>query len=348
MDWTKTLVTANTTLHEVIRVIDAAALQIALVVDEQRRLLGTITDGDVRRALLRGATLEAWAEEVMNRTPTVAAPDLSDGAAERLMRRKSIRRIPVVDASKRVVGLLLPPQETRQRLPNEVVLMAGGLGTRLGKLTEEVPKPLLRVGSKPILETILESFLAQGFYRFKLAVNYKAAMIEDYFGDGARWNAEIDYLHETKRLGTAGALSLLKAPPEEPFFVMNGDLLTKVNFAQMLRFHQQHRPLATMAVREYDLQVPFGVVELDGHSITSLLEKPVQRFFVNAGIYVLEAACLQHLAYNEYLDITDLFQTLLERRQATASFPIHEYWLDIGRVTEYEEANTVYETIFHD
>lgn len=346
MDWTKTLVASATTLHNIIRVIDEAVLQIALVVDEQQRLLGTITDGDIRRALLRGATLETKASDVMNRTPTVVAPGTPGTTAERLMQNKSIRRIPVVDELNRVVGLVLPQQEAKSRLSNEVVLMAGGLGTRLGKLTEDVPKPLLRVGTKPILETIVESFLAQGFYRFKFAVNYKAALIKDHFGDGTRWGAEIEYLHETERLGTAGALSLMESPPKEPFFVMNGDLLTKVNFEQMLHFHQHHKPLATMAVREYDLQVPFGVVELNGHAITALAEKPVHRFFVNAGIYVLSPECLGHLTYNAALDITDLFQKLLDNGEKAASFPVHEYWLDIGRVQEYEEANTVYETIF--
>ena len=343
MVWLRTLVRPDDTLRRVIEVIDAAELQIALVTDEQRRLLGTITDGDVRRGLLKGLTLEAKALEVMNASPTTAPAGTPVSAVETLMHRRSLRHIPILGADSVVVDLAMPQADpSKGRLPNQVVLMAGGLGTRLGALTEHTPKPLLMVGAKPILETILESFVAQGFYRFHVAVNYKADMIEAYFGDGSRWGVEIDYLRETKRLGTVGALGLLDAPPSETFFVMNGDVLTKINFRNMLAFHEENAQCATMAVREYDLQVPFGVVDLEGHTIKRLVEKPVQRFFVNAGVYVLSPDCCDLIPRNDYFDMTSLFQALIAQRQLAASFPIYEYWLDVGRTSDFKQAHLDY------
>ncbi len=343
MVWLRTLVRPDDTLRRVIEVIDAAELQIALVTDERRRLLGTITDGDVRRGLLQGLSLEAKAREVMNASPTTAPAGTPPSATEALMHRRSLRHIPVLDADGVVVALALPRTDSSQgRLPNQVVLMAGGLGTRLGALTEHTPKPLLMVGAKPILETILESFVSQGFYRFHIAVNYRADMIEAYFGDGSRWGVEIDYLRETKRLGTVGALSLLDAPPSETFFVMNGDVLTKINFRYMLEFHEKHGQSATMAVREYDLQVPFGVVDLEGHTIKGLIEKPVQRYFVNAGVYALSPHCCGLIPCDDYFDMTSLFQALIAQRQLAASFPIYEYWLDVGRTSDFRQAHLDY------
>jgi dTDP-glucose pyrophosphorylase len=342
-DWHKTLVSPNNTLREVLAAIDAAELQVALVVDNHKKLLGVITDGDVRRGLLAGMTLESPASKVMNTQFTVATEDMKPSASETLMREKQLRHIPIVDEHGIILDLRLLDEVTKtERLPNVVVLMAGGLGERLGELTKDTPKPLLKVGDKPILEIILESFLAQGFHRFFLSVNYKSQMIEDYFGDGSRWGASIQYVRETKRLGTGGSLSLLPEVPKEPFFVMNGDLLTKVNFKGMLEFHESQAQLATMAVREYDVQIPFGVTELDGHKIIGLSEKPVKRFFVNAGVYVLSPQCLPLIPKDDFFDMPNLFQKLIDNGFTTASFPLHEYWLDIGRMSDFQRANVEY------
>jgi dTDP-glucose pyrophosphorylase/urease gamma subunit len=343
MNWEKTLVQPTDTLRQVLSVIDKAELQIALVVDDQKKLLGVITDGDVRRGFLAGLTLESTASKVMNPQFTVATQDMKPSAIEALMREKQLRHIPIIDENGIILDLRLLDEATKtERLPNIVVLMAGGLGERLGELTKDTPKPLLKVGDKPILEIILESFLAQGFHRFFISVNYKSQMIEDYFGDGSRWGAEIQYVRETKRLGTGGSLSLLSELPKEPFFVMNGDLLTKVNFKGMLEFHESQTQLATMAVREYDVQIPFGVTELDGHKITGLVEKPVKRFFVNAGVYVLSPQCLPLIPKDNFFDMPSLFQKLIDNGFATSSFPLHEYWLDIGRMSDFQRANVEY------
>jgi len=218
-------------------------------------------------------------------------------------------------------------------------LMAGGLGSRLGELTKDTPKPLLKVGTKPILEVILENFISHGFHRFYISVNYKAEMIRDYFGDGSRWGVEIRYLHEHKRLGTAGALSLLPDNPTLPVLVMNGDLLTKVNFRQLIDFHNETNSKATMCVREFELQVPYGVVQIANHRLRAIEEKPVQRFFVNGGIYVLSPDMLQFIPEDSFYDMPTLFDEIIARGEETSVFPIREYWIDIGRADDFERAN---------
>jgi NDP-sugar pyrophosphorylase family protein len=229
---------------------------------------------------------------------------------------------------------------------NWVVLMAGGLGTRLAPLTDNCPKPLLKVGNKPILETIIENFISHGFKRFYLSVNYKAEMIEEYFGDGSRWGAEIRYLREDKKMGTAGALGLIPEPLTQPFLVMNGDLLTKVNFSQLLNFHQEQNAHATMCVREYDFQVPYGVVSVDKHRIKSIEEKPVHRFFVNAGIYVLDPEAVSLIPADMPYDMTSLFEQMTANEREVIAFPVREYWLDIGHRDDFERAAGDFARIF--
>jgi len=346
-DWKKVLVSPDATLRETIQVIDSAALKIALVVDDAKHLLGTVTDGDIRRGILKGCSLEDRAQHVMNAHPTVAHQNEGREKVLALMRHKQINQIPIVDHAGSVVGLevletiLEPP-----RRENWVVLMAGGLGVRLKPLTDEIPKPLLKVGGKPILETILENFLEYGFNRFYISVNYKGELIEQYFGDGSRWGVKISYLREKEKLGTAGALSLLPEKPVMPTLVMNGDVLTKVNFQQLLDFHIEHKSRATMCVREYDFQVPYGVVKIDEHRIYSIEEKPVQRFFVNAGIYVLEPESLQMISKDTYFDMPTLFEQLVANKEETAVFPIREYWLDIGRMDDFQRAENEFGKVF--
>jgi NDP-sugar pyrophosphorylase family protein len=216
--------------------------------------------------------------------------------------------------------------------------MAGGLGTRLQPLTDECPKPLLMVNGKPILETILESFVEQGFKRIFLSINFKAEMIRNYFGAGERWGIQIEYLHENTCLGTAGALSLLPEKPTAPVIVMNGDLLTRTNFDNLLQFHITQGATATMVVREYDFQVPYGVVRLDGTRIDAIEEKPVHKFFVNAGIYALSPEALDYLPAGVFFDMPALFEHLITADKVTAAYPLREYWLDIGQLEEFERA----------
>lgn len=340
------LVKPTDSIRDVIATIDRNEMQIALVTDAGGVLLGTVTDGDIRRGLLRGVTLDRPAAEVMNADPKKADADQEPSAIEALMRRTGLWRIPVVTLDGRVVGLGVPDDQAVHSHDNLVVVMAGGLGTRLGELTKNTPKPLIRVGSRPILQTIVECFIHQGFQRFAFSVNYKAELIERYFRDGSDFGVSITYLHEDAPLGTAGALSLLEEVPAEPILVMNGDLLTRADFGKMLAFHQGDGFDATMAVREHATQLPFGVVEMDQQRVVRLVEKPVTRWFINAGIYVLEPSVLELIPRGERFDMTSLLQAVLSRGGSLGSFPVHEYWRDVGQPQDLMLADQDYAETF--
>ncbi|MBD3920700.1 nucleotidyltransferase family protein [Paenibacillus sp. PR3] len=336
------IVLPQTTIIEAMHQIDSGSVQIVLVVDEARRLLGTITDGDIRRGILRGVPLDSAVDTIMNASPKYAHVKDSREAIFGKMKRYNLRQVPVLDEEERVVRLDLMDEMLKlknDRVDNWVVLMAGGLGTRLSPLTNNCPKPLLKIGEKPILEVILDNFIMNGFHRFMISVNYKAEMIIDYFGDGSKWGVEIQYIHETKRLGTAGALSLLPFRPTEPLLVMNGDLLTKVNFRQMLDFHNETVVQATMCVREYEYQVPYGVVKADNYRLISIEEKPHQRYFISGGIYVIQPEAMDLIPLDTFYDMPNLFSDLIAEGKETAVFPIREYWIDIGRIDDFERAN---------
>ncbi|WP_325176693.1 nucleotidyltransferase family protein [Paenibacillus alkalitolerans] len=327
-----------------LEMINRGAMRIALVIDENDRLIGTVTDGDVRRGILRNVTLEAPVRQIMNNNPVVCRTDDSRQVVLNRMKEKRLEQIPIVDQWGRVVRLdSIHEYLAQDRITNPVVLMAGGLGSRLSPLTDEVPKPLLKVGSKPILETIIENFLEQGFVKFFISVNYKADMIMDYFKDGADRGIEISYIREQKRLGTAGALSLFRRESvNEPVIVMNGDLLTKMDYRQLLQTHLETKAKATMAVREYEFQIPYGVVSTDGTFIQSIEEKPVQKFFVNGGIYVIEPESLRYVPEDTFFDMPSLFDHIIGSGEKTAVFPIRDYWLDIGRMEDFQRANLEY------
>lgn len=335
-----------TSIKRAIEVLGETSLQIALVADAEGRLLGTVTDGDVRRGILRGTSIEAPVETIMNASPTAVPAGTSRERVRALMQAKAIHHVPVVDGGT-IVGLevidtlLLTPE-----YDNWVVLMAGGLGSRLRPLTETVPKPMLRIGDKPILETLIESFRGVGFRRFFISVNYLGETIEQYFGDGARLDVEIRYLREEQSLGTAGALALLPDAPTEPLFVMNGDILSRVDLEAMLRFHVEQGVPATLGVRQYDFTVPFGVARIEGHRLAGLDEKPVQKFFINAGIYVLEPDTVARVPAGQRFDMTTLLDGLVADRRLPAVFPIREYWIDVGRFEDLQRATVEYGAIF--
>lgn len=342
-NWKAAVVLPEATIHEAIVCLDQAALQIVLVCDVQGRLLGTLTDGDVRRAILAGTSMTEPVTGIMQKEPVTTSTGASRETVVRLMQSRDVRRLPVLDSGSRVVGL-----ELIERLvelgahPNTVVLMVGGLGTRLRPKTETVPKPMLEVGGKPMLQRIVENFRGYGFRNFVMAVNYRGEMIEEFFGSGTRFGVQIEYVREDKRLGTAGALALLQSRPEAPFFVMNGDVLTECNFEMMLDFHAAEGAQLTMAVREYDFQVPFGVVNMADRAITSIDEKPVQSFFVNAGIYVLDPAVLAHIPADEATDMPAVVQRLIAAGASTRAFPLREAWIDVGRDEDYQRADSRY------
>ena len=342
VNWKAAVVSPETPIIEAIKILDTTALQIVLAVRDGR-LAGTITDGDVRRCLLDDIPVSEPVSHIMCKSPTTGFINEDRETLLALMRLKSLRQIPIVDDNGLLVGLetmlhLIQSDEKE----NQVVLMAGGQGTRLRPLTEDCPKPLLKVGAKPILEVILETFLGAGFHNFHISVNYKAEMIESHFGDGSRWGANIRYIREDKPLGTAGALSLMQTRPTSPLIVMNGDLLTKVNFSHLLDFHESSGSMATMCVRDYEHIVPFGVVEIDGHRLIGLREKPRHSYYVNAGIYVISPEALDLIPGNEFFDMPTLFERIMQDGGKAAVFPVREYWLDIGRMGDYERAQDEY------
>ena len=340
-NWESTILSLTDTIENAIHTLNKSGMQIALVLDNRGKLRGTITDGDVRRGLLRHIGMNALVTEVMNVNPITANISDSQKYILALMKRKDLLQIPILDSNKRVVALETLAQFIDGVVyENPVFLMAGGFGTRLYPLTNEKPKPLLKVGAKPILETILIQFIKAGFKNFFISTHYKSEMIREHFGDGSEWGVSIEYVHEKEPLGTAGALGLL--PPgraDLPLLMMNGDLLTKVNFEHLLAFHQEQKGLATMCVREYDFQVPYGVIEICDQKIKSITEKPTHNFFVNAGIYVLEPELINKVDGISYLDMPTLIEQQLEEGAQINSFPVHEYWLDIGKMEAYERAN---------
>lgn len=343
IDWKKTLISPDTPIIKAIQIIDESALQIALVVNSNNTLIGLITDGDIRRGILKGFSLEEPVHKVMFAKPITAKRNESRENILSTMKLKRLHHIPIVDDNGCVIGLeildkLLQPHHHE----NWVILMAGGPGSRLRPLTDDCPKPLLKVGEKPLLESILENYIGSGFRRFYISVHYKAEMIKEYIGDGSRWNVEIRYLQEVHRMGTAGALGLLPEKPNQSLIIMNSDLLTKVNFNHLLDFHLDHYAQATMCVREYDLQVPYGVVKIEKNHLVGIEEKPVHNFFISAGIYVIEPNVIDIVPKDIFFDMPSLFKKLIELKCKTIAFPIREYWLDIGCPNDFERANGEY------
>lgn len=328
------------TVGEAIAAIEASEVKIALVVDGERRLLGTITDGDIRRGFLKGLGLDAPAREVMNASPITAQADDNPETFAELMARTYRRQLPLLDGDGRVVGLVDEHDFTEPKShENLVFVLAGGLGTRLMPLTESQPKPMLSVAGKPILQRILEGFIAAGFHHFCFSLGYRGDQIRAHFGDGKHWGVSIDYVEETEPLGTAGPLALISRRPIHPVLVINGDVLTEMNFQHLLDFHMESGADATICARSYHFEIPFGVMELDGQSVAAISEKPTVDVLVNAGIYCLGSDVVERIrAKGGRCDMPDVLREAIEAGQHVSAFPIHEYWIDVGRLNDLEKA----------
>lgn len=341
--WQKVLIKPDTRIREALSIINEARSQFVMVIDLDRVLRGTVSDGDIRRALLAGASLDTRVCEIMCKNPTVASESESDENVLALMRRGALHQIPIVDHARRVTGLRTVDDFLKiEPHDNPVVIMAGGLGRRLNELTRERPKPMLPVGGKPLLETIVSRFVDQGFTKIWIAVNYKSEFIENHFGDGRNFGACIRYLKESKRLGTAGALSLLPRELSGPVLVSNADLVIDINYRRLLETHLSLRSLATMAVREHEYQIPFGVVVANAGRIQRIEEKPVHRVMVNTGVYILSREAIARIPLDTFFDMPQLFEDLIASDCVVGYHQITGYWLDIGRLTDYELANTVF------
>lgn len=331
------VLTEKTTLEEALQLLDQNGNGFLAITDPQRKLIGIITDGDIRRAMLNR---QFELEKIINKKPTTITSDVPHVKIKQELKRIHRRHMPVVDANGILVEVVVLDDFEVTLKENWVVVMAGGMGTRLGGLTKETPKPMLTVGDKPILQGIMESFKSQGFYRFLLCVNYKSHVIEEYFGNGQAFGVEIRYTKEDKRMGTAGALSLIDFDLEHPLFVVNGDVLTSINFEDFLNFHIVNKSDATMCVKNFSFEVPYACVDFnDQNVLIGLREKPSYEYFVNTGMYVLQPEVIAAIPKNIFYDMPSLFEELMTKGKHTKVFKIDEYWLDIGRPSDYNKAN---------
>ncbi|MDD5029126.1 MAG: nucleotidyltransferase family protein [Rhodoferax sp.] len=330
--WRQAVLPEDASIAQAIANLNEVAIRIVLVVNAANELVGTLSDGDIRRGLLKGLDLQSPITSVIHHNPLVVPPEMSRDLVKQLMVANKIQQIPALDAERRVVGLHLWDEiATPAVRPNLMVIMAGGMGTRLRPQTENCPKPLLPVAGKPMLEHIIEHAKLEGFSRFVLAIHYLGHMIEDHFGNGERIGVQIDYLREQSPLGTAGALGLLNPRPDAAFVVTNGDVITDIHYSELLDFHLRHNAAATMAVRVHEWQHPFGVVQTEGIEIVGFEEKPVARTHINAGVYALDPDALSTLAADVRCDMPALFERLQAQAKRTVAYPMHEPWLDVGR-----------------
>lgn len=333
--WRRAVLPPGATIQQAICNLNEVAIRIVLVINEKGELEGTISDGDIRRGLLKGLDLNSPITGVIHRNALVVPPGMGQDLVMRVMIANKIQQIPVVDEQNRVVGLHLWDEIVAPAArSNVMVIMAGGMGTRLRPHTESCPKPMLPVAGKPMLEHIIERAKLEGFTRFVLAINYLGHMIEEHFGNGARMGVRVDYLREQAPLGTVGALSLLAPRPDRPFVVTNGDVMTDIRYGELLDFHVRHHAIATMAVRVHEWQHPFGVVQTNGIDIVGFEEKPIARSHINAGVYVLDPAALNELKAGEHCDMPVLFERLQAQAMRTVAYPMHEPWLDVGRLED--------------
>ena len=341
-NWKESLLHPEATIQDAKHVIETSSMRVVFVVNAHGKLLGIVTQSDYRKSILRCVDKQNPIAAIMNDKPKTVLVAESESEIREFFIKTHLAHLPVVDENGILINVEYYDEHLKiDRQDNWIIIMAGGLGSRLMPLTTDVPKPLLKIGSKPILETIIDNCISYGFDKFYLSVNYKAQMIEDYFGDGSKLGIQISYLKEKKRKGTAGSLSLLPDIPSKPFLVMNADLVTDLHFQDLISFHLEHKAIATMCVKEYEFAVPYGVVKVKDGAIERLDEKPVHKFFVNAGVYVLNPKVLTFLSESKSLDMTDLFNRVIDAKQKTAVFPIHEYWLDIGCADDYQNANSV-------
>ena len=349
MNIKKITILKDDSISKALKVIEKGGVQIALVVDEYNTLLGTLSDGDIRRGLLNKKDIDNSILDLYNKKSITAIAGTSKNELNKISRKSEdqVEEIPLVDSNGKLVDIYFTKRSRyHEKYSNTVVLMVGGLGTRLKPLTDNTPKSMLCVGGKPILQTIVENFADSSFTNITMCLGYKSNTIQDYFQDGSGFGVNIDYIIEKKRMGTAGALTLLRKMLDKPLFVMNGDLLTNVNFEEMLDFHMSNNSKATMCVREHDIEIPYGVINLNNEQIVSIKEKPIHSFFVNAGIYLLEPECLDLIPINKSYDMPSLFEKLILDNKMTMSFPLTEYWLDIGKISDYEKANLEYGSFF--
>jgi len=328
-------VTSDATLLDAITVLNDVGRGIVLVYTGEMKLVGTITDADIRKGLAANVTLASPVGAVMSTNPTTIDPSVNRHDLLNEFKRTKLRALPEVDIDGRIVGCsfietVIEVQTTHPTL----MIMAGGFGKRLGGLTKDMPKPLLEVRGKPMLQHIIEMAHSEGLDDIVISTYHMGDMIQDYFGDGSQFGVNITYVEETKPLGTGGSFGLLE-DVAGPIIVTNADIMSKVGYRQLLEFHLTHDAAATMAVREYEIQNPFGVVLNDGIKLIGLDEKPIWRTNINAGIYVLNAALRRFVNDDEPIGMPDLIERARCAGEVVTIYPLYENWTDLGSEAEY-------------
>ena len=342
MSWKKSILKINSSLQNAIENLNESSSKIILIIDENSKFKGTVTDGDIRRALLKNLNLSNSINEVINYNPLTVKKNLDKKLVKELMENNKIQQIPIINDANEVIGLHIWDE---LNIPisrdNEMIIMAGGKGTRLLPFSQNISKTMLEVGGKPILHRIIDKAKKDGFKNFVIAVNHLSETIENYFHNGEKFDVNITYIKEENSLGTAGALSLIKAKPEKDFIVTNGDVLVDLKYSEILEFHKKHECCATMAVKPHEIQNPFGVVKMSGIDITNIEEKPVYQSYINAGVYALSPKSLDYLEKNAFCNMTTLFEKIKNSNERISGFPILEYWIDIGVPDDLNKANKI-------
>lgn len=334
------IISADDSVSHTLKVIDQGGRRFAIVCDDNMKLLGTVTDGDIRRALLNDISMEQAIGGVMNSQPTITTKDKTIAENMKLLTGNDLQLLPVVDESGTLIDIFTSSNAPSiEPIDNRVFIMAGGFGTRLHPLTDDCPKPMLKIGNKPILEHLINHLSLQGFHKFTLSTHYMPEVIQNHFGDGGNYGVEITYTYEDKPLGTGGAISLLdKDEIDLPFILINGDLLTKLDFKKLLSYHTENQFDATIGVREIEHEIRYGVIEADHYLVKNIVEKPVYRYLVNAGVYVISPDCLASIETGQVIDMPDLLVNRIKQGKNLGHYTIHDYWLDIGTMPDFQKA----------
>lgn len=340
------LLSSTATLIDAISAIEATNKRLAVVLSESKHVLGTLTDGDIRRYILQGHKLETLVTDAMNKNPIIAPVNTSDSTLREMLSSHNIRSLPLVDSENKYVRTLheielgsIDKESINEKTFSAAVIMAGGEGSRLMPLTENMPKPMVEINGLPLLERQVRRLCNMSITQIYISVNYLSEVIKGYFGDGSKFGVDISYLHENKKLGTAGALSLLPNCDDlKSILVMNGDVLTTSDFINLFHFHEEHQSAITIGAVDYHVEIPYGVIQYDGAKVKSLLEKPSQHFFCNAGIYALSNTVLKKIPKNQFWNMTDLIEQCLTEEDVVSVFPVHEYWSDIGTPADLDKA----------
>ena len=339
--WHNAILPIDSTISQVIDNLNKVAIKIVMVINKDGVLEGTISDGDLRRGLLKGLNMNSSINSIIHHNALVVPPEMERSLVLQLMTVNKIQQIPIIDEYHHIIGLHLWDDIAIQaQRSNLMVIMAGGMGKRLRPDTENCPKPLLKISGKPILEHIIERAKMEGFTNFVIAIHYIGNMNEEYYGNGDSLGVKINYLREESPLGTAGALSLIQSSPDKPFIVTNGDVITDIKFGELLDFHAKHEATGTMAVRQHEWEHPFGVVETQGVEIIGFKEKPIALSHINAGIYALNPSVLDALLDNSHCDMPTLFERLKTNSNRIVAYPMHEPWLDVGMPEDLETARS--------